>query len=259
MKRNWKIVTTLALLMLLGSVAGGMPQDVSADFLQRPQAVVRRVQTGLAFGVYSFSSEPVELGPGNRAFLTLQHASPRDGLRFLEQGFPIARLAAEQAMQISDVAIPASGYYLVLWISDRRFDRFDQSWPPRLPLLLFVAEQDFALVELVIPRGVKVEVPNRNPDRIFPLTMAFVPMASGQASAGLDGLSSLVAPQEVPGIQWVINMWGIGDAAYGPLGICEDLGWPLDICMHLRAIPPAEELFAEEEKPEELPPPPPPT
>lgn len=126
-------------------LSGPVPAQVYRGWSAPHPEVVQRVQAGLAFGVYYFAFEPVELGPGSRALLTLQQASPRDGLAFLEKGFPIARFSAEQGILISGVTVPAGDYYLILWISDKRFDRFEQSWPPRVPLLLFVTEQRFEL------------------------------------------------------------------------------------------------------------------
>lgn len=248
MKRDWKmILTALMLLALLGSVAGGVPRDVGADFLQSLQQVVQRIQAGLTLGFYRFALEPVDLGPGNRAFLTLQQASPRAGLAFLERGFPIARFSTEQGILISGVTIPAGDYYLILWISDKRFNRFDQSWLPRIPLLLLVTEQRFELVDFAIPCKVEVEVPNKNPDKIFPLTMALAPGACGQsASAAVDFFGTASQPQGEPMTPWSIGIWGIGK-------IFINSGMPIGNPEQLIPIPPAEELFRPQEGPEKPP------
>lgn len=251
MRSKWtKMATTLVLVALLGSViAVSVPQDVSEEFLQRLQMVIDQVRPGLKLGLYYFASEPVGLENGAQAFLTLQQSTPRNALANLEKGFPIARFSAENDILISGVTIPAGDYYLILWISDKRFDRFGISFPPRVPLLLFVAEQGFELVDFAIPCKVEVEVPNKNPDKIFPLTMAPAPPDTCKPKSTAAGLVSTVVPPQVeaePIVPWSIGIWGIGNIFWTP-------GVPLWSPSDPISIPPAEELFPPQEGPEQPP------
>lgn len=253
-----KSTRTTAVILLLSGLLGvvalsALPPDIPAGaFRDDIEAVITRVGIGIRLGLYPFDSNPVDLGPGIQVFLTRQQFRPPNALEALERGFPIARLSTSDDLLISGVTIPEGQYYLVLWISSWRFERFGIEFLPRVPILIFVTEQRLEPVDFTIPCKVEVEVPNKNPDKIFPLMMGVAPLGacrqSASAAASLGGL--VTVPQEVPGIQ--VSIWGIGAITI--------LGDPHENVDSL-PIPPAEELFPEE-KPEEEPPdgeePPPP-
>ncbi len=250
--RSTRIAATILLLSwLLGAVAASaLPPDIPPYLKDKIKTVVSRVVLGIKAGLYPFAKEPTELGPGNKAFLTLQQSTPPSALENLEKGFPIARFSAEQDILISGVTIPAGRYYLVMWIADLPFERFGVKFPPRVPLLIFVKEQGFEPVDFAIPCKVEVEVPNKNPEKTFSLTMAVAPDACKQGSSEAADLVSAAGRQQPLG-PISISIWGIGTIVISrnPGDPIRNPGMPI-------SIPPAGELFPKAPK-EPTPPPPP--
>ena len=168
-----RVVAVMLLLCgLLGVVtASAWPPDTPPELAKKMDEVVSRIVAGLKQGIYPFSTESVELGTGNKAFMTSQQFTPMQGLAALEAGFPIARFSTEQGILISNVTIPAGDYYWVMWVADIGFERFGMKFPERLPLLLFIRPRGipsdgFEAVDFAIPSTVEIEVPNRNPDKL---------------------------------------------------------------------------------------------
>jgi len=257
-------IAALVLILsgLLGTVvASALPPDFPKGALRDEiQAVVSRIAIGLPLGFYPpFAADPVELGPGVQVFVTQQQFRPPDALAALERGFPIARFSSEEDIQLPTSTIPAGNYYLVLWIADLPFERFEVQFLPRTPLLLYVTQQGFELVDFAIPCRVQVEVPNPNPDKIFPFTVSSVTTeACNPSASSAEAVASAVSSPKPNAANEKASGWhefsigGLGTLGYGspilPMAQYKNIVKPRQL-----VFPTKEELFP---KPPQEPPPP---
>jgi len=255
MKSTRIAAVVLLLSGLLGIVAASaLPPDIPPALRDALQNVVSRVALGLRLGLYSFDTKPIELGKGIKAFVTLQQSTPPNALTNLEKGFPIARFSSDVDIQLTSSIIPAGNYYLVLWIADLPFERFEVQFLPRTPLLLFVKVQSFELVDFDITCKVEVEVPNKNPDKTFPFMMsAAKPEDCAAPSASAASAEAVASNLAGPGKMDVRpDAWGLGTIIFAPCIIYKCIVRPDKL-----VIPTKEQLFPPKEKGPPPPPPPP--
>ena len=259
LRKALQIVALLTLFSgLLGLIAmSELPQDVSPTMRDAFQAVVNRISLGLTLGTYPFQSTPIELGPEVRTYLTAQQFTPPAALEAMEKGFPIERFETDQDYPIYNRTIPAGRYYLILWLSDREFERFGFKFLARTPLLLFVKEQGLELTEFGIACKVEVPVPNPNPDKVFPFTRTSQ-TCEQQASAATADKSGV--GQARPRIlasdidHWGATSWGLG----GVVVTSDTNHWGVDAKLKNACaceFPTKDQLFPKQE-PEPPPPPP---
>jgi hypothetical protein len=218
LKRTVHIAAFLALLSgLLSMVAvSEPPSDVSSTLWDSMQSVVNRLSIGLSTGSFPFSATPIEMGPGVRTFMTAQQFTPPKALQAIEKGFPTERFETDEEYIVWDRTIPAGRYYLILWLADRQFERFGIKFPARIPLLLFVREQNLELMEFGIACYLNVPVPNPAPQQILPLTMFNAtpdcqPMTQQSATASkLDPESNQPRVLTSDIDHWGMTSWGLG-------------------------------------------------
>ncbi len=169
-KRWIKIVSLPVLGLLLGTALGAasatVPTDVSEEFLARLQRVIEPIIQQLELGDFSpyypllHAEEYVEIQISEdqmplRVYPNPQMMTPREALEAFERGYAIARVEAEGPFRLSGIDYAPGDYFLVLWITDRGFERFGINFLPRTPLLIFLGSSSpLVLIDFAIPREV---------------------------------------------------------------------------------------------------------
>lgn len=217
-----KVVTVLGMALVLCGLAASsvQPSDIPPELKDKLQAVVTNVASGLKQGLYRFVSTPIQLGPGERTYLTSAQFTPVEALKQWEIGYPSERYENDQSIQIWNKTFPAGRYYLIMWIADRGFERFGIKFLARTPLVLFVKDQSFELMDFALPCKANIPVPNPNPNQVFPYTRTSDDCPQGSAATTATD-STATLPKNQAQFQsdavllsdvnhWGLDAWNIG-------------------------------------------------
>jgi len=130
--------------LLLGAAAAPGPVEwVIGEALDlRIEQVVECVQLGFMFGGFRFD-EAVCAAPSGPAISTcVQLFFPRQGLKAIESGWPVARIVFDRDRRAAGGTVSAGRYLAIVWLSDCRFFVEGRWFLPRTPVIILVRESD---------------------------------------------------------------------------------------------------------------------